>query len=405
MSKLFIEDLEIRDKKVVMRVDFNVPLDGDGEITDASRLEATLPSIRYVLKEGGSLILMSHLGRPEGNFDPQLSLAPVAKFLAGVLKIPVKMAPDCIGHATKQLVETLKKGEVLLLENLRFHRAEEYPGENADFAKELASYGDCYVNDAFGCCHRKHSSVYTITQFFKGKAACGYLLAKEIEVLSSLLKTPKRPFHALIGGVKISSKLGVLKALLNHVDALLIGGAMSYTFLKALGKPIGNSLYEADLIPIAKEIVELAEAKKIAFLLPEDSVVAKQISETAETKVVETIPEGFMGLDVGPKTLQTYVSTLKKAHTILWNGPVGVFELDQFAKGTEELAKQIAASSATTVVGGGDSVAALTQLELQKEITHVSTGGGATLEFIQYGTLPAIEALSEKEVTNLSKSL
>lgn len=401
MQKLFIEDLKVEGKKVLMRVDFNVPLDEMKNITDATRIEATLPSIDYVLKNGGSLILMSHMGRPNGAYNPDFSLAPCAKFLSGVLKKPVQMAPDSIGHVARDMALKLKKGEILLLENLRFHIAEEKPVDGA-FAKELASLGDLYVNDAFSVCHRKHSSIYTITQFFPGKAAAGYLLAKEMKILEDLLSNPKRPFHVLIGGAKISSKIGVLKSLLKSVDTLLIGGGMSYTFLKAKGIGVGNSLVENDFLDIAKEI--LHSGKKI--ILPIDAVIADRIEDDATIRTIDLvndIPENFIGLDIGPKTSEFFTNILKEAQTILWNGPVGVFELDKFSKGTMRVAHAIADSKAVTVVGGGDSVAAINEADVFDKITHVSTGGGAMLEFIEKGTLPGIEALSEKQTTTIGQ--
>lgn len=392
MKKLFIEDLKVEGKKVLLRVDFNVPLDDMQNVADATRIEAALPSINYVLQNGGSLILMSHMGRPKGVHCPELSLAPCAKFLSGLLKKSVQMAPDSIGHVVKDMASKLQKGEILLLENLRFHLGEEK--DDRDFAKELASLGDLYVNDAFAVCHRKQASVYAITEFFKEKAAAGYLLAKEVKILRDLFSEPKRPLHALIGGAKISSKIGALKTLIKHVDTLLIGGAMSYTFLKAKGFNVGKSLVENDFIGVAKEILQ--EGKKV--VLPIDAVIADRIEDDATIKTV-TLEDGieptFMGLDIGPKTIDLFKNTLSNAKTILWNGPVGVFELAKFSKGTFALAKTIAASDALTVVGGGDSIAALNEADVVDKITHISTGGGATLEFIENQTLPAIEVLSE----------
>lgn len=401
MQKLFIEDLPIKGKKVVMRVDFNVPLDSEGKITDPTKIEASLPSIQYVLRQGGALILLSHLGRPKNAPNPDLSLQPVAKMLTAILERPVLMAPDCIGHTVHQMVENLKSGEVLLLENLRFHRAEEYPEEDPEFAKELASYGDFYINDAFGTAHRKHSSTYTIAYHFPGKAAAGYLLEKEIKFLGEAILNPKRPFFALIGGAKIATKIGVIKSLLEKIDSLLIGGGMAYTFLKAKGLSVGSSPCEEDLVPIAKEILSIAEKKKIPLLLPVDFLIAQECSEDAEVKIVDAsqgIPNGYQGFDIGPKTIELFKNALKHAKTILWNGPVGVFEVEPFAKGTDSLAKIIANGQAISIVGGGDSIAAVNQAEVGHRITHLSTGGGATLEFIEFGTLPGIEALSDKNL-------
>lgn len=405
MEKLFIEDLPIQGKKILMRVDFNVPLDGEGSITDATRIEAALPSIQYVLQQGGTLVLMSHLGRPKHTPSRDLSLAPVAKMLSALLNQPVPLAPSCVGHQVDQMVQNLKPGNALLLENLRFFRAEEFPDEDPHFAKKLSRYGDLYVNDAFGTAHRRHSSTYTVAQYFPNKAAAGYLLEKEMRFIGNALSNPKRPFYSLIGGAKISSKIGVLKTLLNKVDCLLIGGAMAYTFLKAQGVSIGSSFCEIELISAAKEILAIAKEKHLPLLLPLDYIIAKECSEDAETKIVDKeqgIPEGYEGFDIGPKTIRFFSDELKKAATLLWNGPVGVFECSNFSKGTESLAKAIAATSAVTIVGGGDSISALNQAGVADKISHVSTGGGATLEFIEFGTLPGIEALSDKNHSRIN---
>lgn len=397
--KLFIEDLEMSGKKVLMRVDFNVPLDGDRNIIDASRIEATLPSIHYVLNHGGALILMSHLGRPKAMVNPDFSLAPCAAFLEKVLNCPVALAPDCTSEKTAEMAKHLKPGQVLLLENLRFNRAEEHPEDDPSFAKRLASYGDLYVNDAFGCSHRKHSSIYTITQYFPGKAAAGFLLEKEIRMLSSMLQNPKRPLVSIIGGAKISSKIGVLNSLLDKVDTLIIGGGMAFTFLKAMGIEIGKSIVEETFLDQAKAILAKAKEKKIPLLLPLDNVIVKEINGKSPTQVVATdkgIPSDFQGVDIGPKTIELFTKTIRGAKTILWNGPLGVYEIDAFAKGTNAIAKCVAESGAITIVGGGDSVAAIQEVDLADKITHLSTGGGATLEYIEFGTLPGVEALSDK---------
>jgi len=396
MTKLFIEDLDIKGKKVLLRADFNVPLDGDGNISDSTRIEATLPSIQYVLDQGGSLILMSHLGRPHGEPHPELSLAPVATFLSAVLNRPVKLGVNSVGERVREQVEALQPGDVLLLENLRFHRAEEHPEEDPHFAKELASFGDSYIDDAFGCAHRKHSSIYTITQYFPGRAAAGYLLEKEIRFLGETLTHPKRPFFAIMGGAKISTKIGVLKALLQKVDKLLIGGGMAYTFLKAQGLPIGDSLVEEDLAPLAEELLKNHSSQ---IVLPLDFLTATACSEEAPSKLVtqnQGIPAGYQGLDIGPQTVELFKKTLIEAQTILWNGPLGVYEFDRFAQGTLSIAKFLATLKATTVIGGGDLIAAVHRAGVADKITHISTGGGATLEYLEYGTLPGIEALSEK---------
>ncbi|MCC5832555.1 MAG: phosphoglycerate kinase [Chlamydiales bacterium] len=397
MEKLFIEDLSIEGKKVIMRVDFNVPLDGEGNVTDATRIEAALPSIRYVIEKGGALILMSHLGRPRNEPNPALSLKPVAKVLEALIERPVKMASDCIGEEVREAAMKLKKGEVLLLENLRFHRAETHPDEDRDFAKELASLADLYVNDAFGAAHRKHSSTYAITSFFPGKAAAGYLLEKEIRFLGKTLQSPKRPFYALLGGAKISTKIGVVKSLLQKADRLLIGGGMAYTFLKARGHGIGKSLFEPEFLELAKDLLKEGGEK---IILPRDAIAAQECSEEASIKLIDfsegDIPEGYEAFDIGPKTIERFSHALSEARTVMWNGPVGVYELERFAKGTKTLAARLGELDADTIVGGGDLIAALKETGMSENITHLSTGGGATLEFLEQGTLPCIEALSEK---------
>jgi phosphoglycerate kinase len=366
MEKLFIEDLCVEGQKVLMRVDFNVPLDNDLNITDTTRIEASLPSIQYVLQKGGSLILMSHLGRPRNERAPALSLKPIAQELSNILGNPVHMAPDCIGPEVNELVNKMQKRDVLLLENLRFYRAEEHPEEAPDFAKHLASFGNFYVNDAFGTAHRKHSSTYTICQYFQGRAAAGYLMEKEIRFLSQILVNPQRPFYAIIGGAKISSKIGVLKSLIQKTDGILIGGGMAFTFLKAKGISIGNSVHEDDLLPEAKELMRICEEKKIPFLLPQDFLISEKIDQNADSRLVDVnqgVPEGFRGVDIGPKTIDQFATHLLKARTILWNGPLGIFECENFARGTYSIAEILARSQATTVVGGGDSVAAINAAE------------------------------------------
>lgn len=394
MEKLFIEDLPIKGKKVLMRVDFNVPLDLEGNVTDSKRILAALPSIQYILNQGGALILMSHLGRPHNVRDPELSLAPVVKLLSALLGQGVLFAPDCIGEEAETLVQNLQPGQVLMLENLRFHRAEEHPEEDPSFAQQLASYADLFVNDAFGAAHRVHSSTCTITAHFPGKAAAGYLLAKEIHFLGEALSHPERPFYGIIGGAKISTKIGVLKSLLKKVDRLLIGGGMAYTFLKAKGFSIGSSLVEEDLVLLAKELLQEHPTQ---ILLPSDCIAAQECTEEAETVVLpfsQSFPEGYQGLSIGPETVKTFCTLLKEAKTILWNGPLGVYEFQKFAAGTNEIAQFIGSLDATTIVGGGDLIAAVGRAGVAKEMTHLSTGGGATLEYIELGTLPAIEALS-----------
>ncbi len=382
--KLSLKDLSIRGKRVLMRVDFNVPIE-KGKITDDSRIKAALPSIEYVLKQGGSLILMSHLGRPKGK-EADLTLAPCAKRLSDLLKKPVQMASDCVGPEVEKMASELQPGQVLLLENLRFHPEEEKP-ENG-FVQKLAKLGDCYVNDAFGTAHRAHASTAVIAKFFPGKSAMGFLMEKEVDELAPLLKKAERPFYAIIGGAKISTKIGVIKKLLDLVDALFIGGGMTYTFLRAQGIPIGDSLNEE---------AEVVRSPKIH--LPVDIVIADSFSNDAKHKVVsikEGIPAGWQGMDIGPETVKKWGEELKTASTIFWNGPVGVFEMPNFAEGTRGIAEILAKAHAKTIVGGGDSVAAVQQMGLGKKMTHLSTGGGASLEFLEFGHLPGIDALSDK---------
>ncbi|MCH9608649.1 MAG: Bifunctional PGK/TIM [Chlamydiales bacterium] len=392
MNKLFLKDLPLFGKKILLRVDFNVPLDANKNVTDTTRIEAALPTIRTILENGGTPIIMSHLGRPKGTFKAEFSLAPVAKVLSALLSKPVKLAPDVVGEETRKLVSSLKQGEILLLENLRFYTAEEHPEKDPSFAKKIASYGDLYVNDAFGTAHRKHSSTYTLAKLFHGKSAAGLLLEKEIYYLSKLLQNPHLPFYALIGGSKISTKIGVLKSLQQKVERILIGGGMSYTFLLAKNIPIGNSIHEPSFLSAAKKLLE----GSTPIDLPVDFVVAQTVSRDAPCKIVsieEGIPKGFEGVDIGPKTVEIYSKRIAESKTLLWNGPVGVFEVKPFAKGTEALAKAVATSDTTSIVGGGDSIAAINQAGLADQISHLSTGGGATLEYIEHGTLPAIEAL------------
>lgn len=395
LEKLSLRDLDLNGKRVLMRVDFNVPLDAQGEIADDNRIVASLPSIRYVLDHGASLVLMSHLGRPKAQSSKEFSLAPCARYLSDLLERPVQMAPDCVGAEVKKLVSQLKPGEVLMLENLRFHRAEEHPDEDPAFVEQLAGYGDIYVNDAFGTAHRGHASTAAVAHFFPGKAAAGFLMEKEIEFLGKALMEPKRPFYAIIGGAKVSSKLGVLKALINRVDALLIGGGMAYTFLKAQGMEVGNSLVEEAFLEQAQDIVGICLNKGVKLLLPVDHVIVEKLG--GEGQVVETIPKGFQAVDIGPKTVVLFLQQLENAATIFWNGPLGVCEYPPFAKGTEAIAKAVASLPAISVVGGGDSVAALAATGLADQISHVSTGGGASLEYLEFGSLPGIEALSDRE--------
>jgi phosphoglycerate kinase len=407
IEKLSIRDLDLKGKKALIRVDFNVPME-NGKITDDSRIRASLPTIQYVLDHGGAAILMSHLGRPKGKPEAQYSLAPCAKRLAELLQRPVKMASDSCGPEVQKMAQQIKPGEVLLLENLRFHKGEEKPEEEPAFVKCLADLGDLYINDAFGSAHRAHASTTTIAQYFPGQAAMGFLMEKEVAYLGSTLLNPKRPFCAILGGAKISTKFKVIESLMQKADVLLIGGAMAYTFFKAENIPVGQSLVEDDFIETAKKLLETSARSRCRLLLPSDIVITRQISPNAEHKVIQIkngIPDGFEGVDIGPETIQQYGQEIKKAATLFWNGPVGVFESPPFDRGTCAIAQLLAdiGDQATTIVGGGDSVAALEQAGLVDRMSHVSTGGGASLEFIESGQLPGIQALSDKQKSQTLK--
>ena len=408
MNKLTIKDLDLKGKRVLMRVDFNVPLDDKLNITDDTRIKATLPTIKYALDKGAKLILMSHLGRPDGKVIAKFSLAPCAARLSELLGKPVKMAKDCIGPEVKAMTDGMKPGECILLENLRFHAEEE--ANDANFAKELASLGDVFVNDAFGTAHRAHASTEGVTKYLK--SAAGFLLEKEIEYLEDKVMNPAKPFVTILGGAKVSDKIGVIDNLLNKADSILIGGGMAYTFYAAQGKSIGASKVEKDKIDIAKSLLEKAKQKKVNIVLPVDNIIADKFDANANTKVVEDqIPDGWMGLDVGPKTVEAFKNVLKSAKTIVWNGPLGVFEMDKFAKGTEEVAKYIACLSSgsssccsccggggkvISIIGGGDTAAAIAKFKLEDKMTHISTGGGASLEYLEGKILPGIKALTDK---------
>ncbi len=397
MNKLSISDLNFRGKRTLVRVDFNVPLDSSLNITDDRRIVGSLPTIKKILSDGGRLILCSHLGRPKGKVVPEMSLKPVAIKLSGLIGKNVRFAPDCIGDNIVKMVDALKDGEVLLLENLRFHKEE--TENDPEFAKKLASIADIYVNDAFGSAHRAHASTEGVTKFVDICAA-GFLMEKEIKYLGEALQQPKKPFVAILGGAKISGKIDVIENLMDKVDAIIIGGGMVFTFIKAMGNGIGGSLLEADKVELAGEILKKAASKGLNFLLPVDCVVASDITEDAETSVVdiEAIPSDKKGLDIGPKSIDLFRTELKKAKTVVWNGPMGVFEVEQFSKGTYEIARilaEITAKGAVTIVGGGDSASAVRKCGLDDRLTHISTGGGASLEFLEGKTLPGVAALTD----------
>lgn len=389
-----LENLKLNGKRVFIRVDFNVPLDAEGKITDDSRIQAALPTIRYVLEQGAKLILASHLGRPKGKPDPALSLLPVAERLSELLEHEVFFPEDCVGDAVRKLLVELKEGGVILLENLRFHAGE--TANDPIFAEKLASNADVYVNDAFGTLHRAHASTVGMVPLVAEKAM-GFLVKKEVEVLEHLMEAPARPFWAILGGAKVSDKLGVLENLIKKVDGLVVGGAMAYTFLKAQGIKVGSSLVEEDKIRQAAKILERAQVRDIPLLLPVDHVLTQRLEKGApfQTSANAHIDDGWMGVDIGPKTLQKFSDALSAAKTILWNGPMGAFEIPPFEKGTVGLAQVLAASSAQIVVGGGDSVAAVKLAGVQDKIFHLSTGGGATLEFLEGKILPGLKALEE----------
>lgn len=394
LNKKTLHDIDVNDKKVFVRVDYNVPMDDEQNITNDTRIRATLPTLRCLLEKNAKVILACHLGRPKGERVPKFSVQPVAKRLSELLGRPVQFASDCVGPEAEKAAAGLKAGEVLLLENLRYHKEEEK--NDPQFAKQLASLADIAVNDAFGVSHRAHASVEGITKFIPMVA--GFLMEKEIKFVGQTVANPERPFVAIIGGAKVSDKINVISNLLEKVDTLLIGGGMAHTFDAAKGYSIGTSLCETEKIDLAKELMKKAEAKGVKLLLPVDLVVADKFAPDANTKVVDVkeVPEGWMGLDQGPESSKLYADALKDAKTIVWNGPMGVFEMDAFAKGTEAVAKAVAASSATSIVGGGDSIAALKKTGLSDKITHISTGGGATLEFLEGKVLPGIAALADK---------
>lgn len=393
MDKKTVRDLDVAGKKVLVRVDFNVPLNDKGEITDDTRITASLPTIQYLLEQKAAVILMAHLGRPKGQVKPELSLAPVAKHLGKLLGKKILFAPDCVGEAAQAAASKLKPGHILLLENLRFHKEEEK--NDMDFAEKLASLADLYVNDGFGVSHRAHASVEGVTHFLP--AAAGFLLEKEIQYVGQAVTNPLHPFVAIIGGAKVSDKIGVISNLLDKVDTLLIGGGMANTFLAAQGYKMGKSLVEEDKLDLAKELLAKAKKNKVNMLLPTDLVMAAAFAPDAEhvTEKVKNLNQAYMALDIGAETSKAYAEALADAKMIVWNGPMGVFEMDSFCKGTEAVAKAVAKSRATSIVGGGDSVAAIEKLGLAKRITHISTGGGASLEYLEGKVLPGVAALDD----------
>ncbi len=393
-NKKSVEDIDVAGKKVIVRCDFNVPQDDTGRITDDKRIVASLQTIKYLLDKNAAVILCSHLGRPKGQVNPKYSLKPVAERLSELLGKNVKLADDVIGESAKSLAAALKPGEVMLLENVRFHKEEEK--NDPAFAKELASMAEIYVNDAFGTAHRAHATTAGIADYLP--AACGFLINKEISIMGKALADPARPFVAILGGAKVSDKIGVINNLIEKCDTIIIGGGMSYTFMKAMGKSIGTSLCEIDKLDLAKGLLDKAEQKGVQLLLPIDTVCADHFAADAEPKTVEagSIPDDMMGLDIGPKTIELFSEALKDAGTVVWNGPMGVFEFDAFAVGTKAIAKAIAASTAVSIIGGGDSAAAVEKLGFANRMTHISTGGGASLEFLEGLELPGIACLQDK---------
>ena len=394
VQKKTVQDIDVKGKRVIVRVDFNVPQDKDGKITDDKRIQGALPTIRYLLDQGAKIILVSHLGRPKGGPEPKYSMKPAADRLAELLGRPVILAADVVGEDAKAKAAALKAGEILMLENVRFMK-EETKNKPA-FARELASMADIFVNDAFGTAHRAHASTAGIANFLP--SVCGFLIQREIDVMGSALTDPKRPFVAILGGAKVSDKIAVIENLLTKVDTLIVGGGMAYTFLKAQGFGVGKSICEEDRIELAKALIQKAKEKGVSFLLPSDNVVADRFAADAAARTVpsDEIPDGWMGLDIGPETIATFSAAIRGAGTVVWNGPMGVFEFDRFATGTREVARAVADSGAVSIIGGGDSAAAVELLGFADKVTHISTGGGASLEFLEGKVLPGIDCLMDK---------
>ena len=394
MNKKTVKDIDLKGKKVFVRCDFNVPMDENQNITDNARIVGALPTIKYLLEQNCKIILASHLGRPKGEFKPEFSLAPVAKELSKLLGQEVIMAKDVIGEDACEKAANLKEGEILLLENVRFHKEE--TDNDPEFCKKLASMAEVYVNDAFGTAHRAHASTTGIASYLP--AVSGFLIEKELKFLGNAVNNPERPFVAILGGAKVSDKIGVIDSLLEKVDTLMIGGGMAYTFFKAQGYEVGNSICEMDKLDLAKEAMEKAKQKGVKFMLPVDTKVGKEFKPDTESKIVSytEIPADWEGFDIGPETIKMFEEELRKAKTVVWNGPLGLFEFDQFAIGTNAIAKVLSEIDATTIIGGGDSAAAVKKAGLEDKMTHISTGGGASLEFLEGKKLPGIEALMDK---------
>ena len=395
LNRKTVEDIDVTGKRVLVRCDYNVPFDSEGNITDTKRIDESIKTLRYLIDHNAKVIICSHRGRPKGTVKPELSLAPTIPYLSKVLGQQVQMATDVVGESAKALCSNLQEGQVMMLENVRFEKGEE--ANDPAFAKELASLADIYVNDAFGTSHRAHASTAGVAAYLP--AVCGYLIQKELQVLGNALNHPARPFVAILGGAKVSDKIGVITALLDKIDVLIVGGGMAYTFTNALGYSVGNSLCEPDKLELAKDIMAIAKEKGVNFLIPVDNVIANKFAEDAQWQIVDSdqIPEGWMGLDIGPKSAEIFAHAIEHAGTVFWNGPLGVSEWKNFAEGTFKVAQALAHSDAYSIIGGGDSAAAVEKLGFAKQMSHISTGGGASLELIEGLELPGIACLMEKE--------